>query len=307
MKVRPIVYFSIGVFLSIAVFAGMSFRESDNEEEAVTVKKNKKLQYKWFVPEMPATITFAGEPVPLNRWEVYEALEREVVSNCYRHSSTLDILLESTRYFPMIERRLKANGVPDDFKYLCVAESSLDNARSPAGARGFWQFMSGTAPRYGLEVNGEVDERYHVEKATDAACKYLKEAYAKFGSWTAAAASYNCGMGGFSKHTNYQKQYGYYDVMLPEETMRYVFRILAFKYIMSNPERVGFNILPDEAHKPIPTRKMTVTESIPDLATFALDNGTNYRMLKILNPWLRDHSLTISRGNSYEIALPVYR
>lgn len=305
MRLKPIVYFSFGVLVCAAVAAGFSFKASDKGEDAVVVKKDRKLQYKWYVPEMPDNITFAGEPVPLDRWDIYESLEREVVSNCYRHSSTLDILLESTRYFPIIESRLRANGVPDDFKYLCVAESSLNNARSPVGARGFWQFMDGTAPRYGLELNREVDERYHVEKATDAACKYLKEAYEKFGSWTAAAASYNCGMGGYSKHTNYQQQYNYHDVMLPEETMRYVFRILAFKYIMSNPERVGFNILPTEAHRPIPVRKMTVTESIPDLSAFALYNGTNYRMLKTLNPWLRDHSLTISRGNSYEIALPI--
>jgi len=307
MKLKPILYFSFGAVVCFAVVAGFSFRASEKGEEVVEVKKDRKLQYKWFVPEMPASISFAGEPVPLNRWDIYESLEREVVSNCYRHGNTLDILLESTRYFPIIEQRLRANGVPDDFKYLCVAESSLSNARSPVGARGFWQFMDGTAPRYGLELNKEVDERYHVEKATDAACKYLKEAYARFGSWTAAAASYNCGVAGYSKHTDYQKQYNYYDVMLPEETMRYIFRILAFKYIMTNPERVGFNILPQEAHRPVATRKMTVTESIPDLAEFALNNGTNYRMLKTLNPWLRDHSLTISKGNSYVIEFPVYR
>lgn len=307
MKLKPVIYFSVGVLVCASIMTGLAFRESDTEEEVVSVKKNSKLQYKWYVPDLPPKMDFAGEPVPLYRWDIKEMLEHEVLSNCYRHSSTMDILLESTRYFPVIERRLKANGVPDDFKYLCVAESSLNNARSPVGARGFWQFMDGTAPRYGLELNREVDERYHVEKATDAACKYLKEAYAKFGSWTAAAASYNCGMAGYSKYSSYQQQDNYYDVMLPEETMRYVFRILAFKYIMTNPKQVGFNIMEDEAHRPIPTRKLTVTQSIPDLAEFALNNGTNYRMLKTLNPWLRDHSLTISAGNSYIIELPVNR
>lgn len=304
MKLRPVLYLAAGIVIGAGIISGLAFRETAKEEEAVSVKKNRKLQYKWYVPDLPTTITFAGEPVPLARWDVKEALEQEVLSNCYRHSSTLQILLQSTRYFPLIEQRLRANGVPDDFKYLCVAESSLTHARSSVGARGFWQFMDGTAPRYGLEVNKEVDERYHVEKATDAACKYLKEAYNKFGSWTAAAASYNCGVAGYSKFSDYQYQKDYYDLLLPEETMRYIFRIVAFKYIMTNQEELGFHILPQEAYRPLATRKMTVTQSIPDLAAFAMSNGTNYRMLKTLNPWLRDKSLTISSGNSYVIELP---
>ncbi len=167
--------------------------------------------------------------------------------------------------------------------------------------------MDGTAPRYGLELNKEVDERYHVAKATDAACRYLKEAYNKFGSWTAAAASYNCGMAGYEKRASAQYQRDYYDVLLPEETMRYVFRIVAYKYILSNPEELGFHIRDNEQYRPIATRPMTVTQSIPDLAAFAMQNGTTYRMLKTLNPWLRDESLTISTGNSYVIELPAYR
>ncbi|MCB0696427.1 MAG: lytic transglycosylase domain-containing protein [Chitinophagaceae bacterium] len=305
MKLKPIVYFSFGVMVCAAVVAGFSFRASDKGEEVVEVKKNRKLQYKWFVPDLPEQISFAGEPVPLQKWDVRELLQEEILGNSYRHSHTMQILLRSTRYFPVIEQRLRANGVPDDFKYLCVAESSLTPARSPAGARGFWQFMDGTAPRYGLELDKEVDERYHLEKATDAACQYLKEAYAKFGSWTAAAASYNCGVAGYSRNADYQKQDNYYDVLLPDETMHYLFRILAFKYIMTNPEQLGFNIQRDEAYRPIPVRKVTVTESIPDLASFAMYNGTNYRMLKLLNPWLRDQSLTISKGNSYVIDLPL--
>lgn len=304
MSYKNILFLLLGIIFAGALATTIAFKASDDNEEVVDVKNNRKLQYKWYVPDVPKKMTFAGEPVPLQRWDVREDLQREIISNCYRHSSTLTILLRSTRYFPMIEARLKANGVPDDFKYLCVAESSLANATSPVGAKGFWQFMKGTAPSFGLEVNGEVDERYHVEKATDAACQYLKQAYAKFGSWTAAAASYNCGMGGFSKYSNYQQQDSYYDVLLPEETMRYVFRILAFKHIMSNPHEVGFYIQPEEAYRPVPTKKITVTQSIPNLADFALYNGTTYRMLKELNPWLRDHSLTISSGNSYEIELP---
>lgn len=307
MRLKPVLYFLAGVVIATGTIAGFAFRESDKGEEPLTVKKNSKLQYKWFVPDLPQSITFAGEPVPLNKWDARERLEQEVLSNCYRHSATMQILLLSTRYFPIIEQRLRANGVPDDFKYLCVAESALTHARSPAGARGFWQFMDGTAPRYGLEVNNDVDERYHVEKATDAACAYLKEAYAKFGSWTAAAASYNCGMAGYSKHAEFQQQGNYYDILLPEETMRYVFRIVAFKYIMMNPEELGFNIQPHEAYKPFATKKITVSQTVPDLAAFAISNGTTYRMLKTLNPWLRERSLKVTPGKSYTVELPAGR
>ena len=307
MRLKPILYIAAGALLGAAIISGFAFREVDEKEEVVDVKKNRKLQYKWYVPDLPQTMSFAGEPVPLHRWDVKESLEHEVLSNAYRHAATMQILLLSTRYFPIIEQRLRANGVPDDFKYLCVAESSLTHARSAAGAKGFWQFMDDTAPRFGLEVNREVDERYHVAKATDAACRYLKDAYNKFGSWTAAAASYNCGMAGYERRASEQYQRDYYDVMLPEETMRYVFRILAFKHIMTNPEDLGFHVLDHEQYQPVPTRQLTVTQSIPDLAVFANANGTNYRMLKILNPWLRDKSLTISSGNSYVIDLPVAR
>ena len=304
MNIKPVIYFLAGAVISTGVIAGMAFKESAKEEEAVSVKKNKKIQYKWFVPDVPATMSFAGEPVPLARRDVKEMFEYELINNSYRHGNTLQILLQATRYFPLIEQRLKANGVPDDFKYLCVAESSLTPARSSAGARGFWQFMDATAPRYGLEVNDQVDERYHVAKATDAACMYLKEAYEKFGSWTAAAASYNCGMAGYSKNAEIQYQKDYYDLLLPEETMRYIFRILTFKHIMTNPEESGFNILPQEEYKPIATRKITITETVPDLAAFAMNNGSNYRMLKMLNPWLRDKSLTVKGGKSYVVELP---
>lgn len=304
MKLKPVVYFLTGIVLTTGVISGFAFRESDKEEDPVTVKNNRKLQYKWYVPDLPATMNFAGEAVPLSRWDIREMFMTELINNDYRHGNTLQILLQSTRYFPLIEQRLRANGVPDDFKYLCVAESSLTHARSAVGARGFWQFMDGTAPKYGLEVRDQVDERYHVEKATDAACRYLKEAYAKFGSWTAAAASYNCGMAGYTKFSEAQYQTNYYDVLLPEETMKYIFRILAFKHIMSHPEESGFYILPQEGYKPLATRKMTISESIPDLAAFAKSNGTTYRMLKTLNPWLREKALTVTGGKTYVIDMP---
>jgi hypothetical protein len=242
--------------------------------------------------------------VPIERWDVKEALDRELLINSYSHSNTMYALKLAGRYFPMIEARLKANGVPDDFKYLCVAESHLQNQTSKAGAVGFWQFMKDTGPRYGLVINDDVDERYNVKKATDAACMYLKQSYAKFGSWTAAAASYNCGQGGYSSHTTFQQVSNYYDTMLPEETMRYVFRIVALKYIISDPARTGFILQPGDEYKPVRTRSITVDKSIPDLAQWSIDNGSNYKMLKTLNPWLRSRSLPVTAGRTYEIELP---
>lgn len=303
MKLKPLVYIISGVVLGVAVVGSLAFKITKYDESSVTVKKNKKVQYKWYIPDIPQEIDFAGEKVPLDRWDVREQLEREVLTNSYYHTNTLYTLRLTTRYFPIIEARLKANGVPDDFKYLCVAESSLRNQTSPAGAKGYWQFLEGSGERYGLEINGEVDERYHIEKATDAACKYLKEAYDRFGSWTAAAASYNCGQGGYNKFSNYQQQDNYYDLLLPEETMRYIFRIVALKHIISNADDLGFMVLEDDAYEPIETRKITVTETIPNLADWAIYHGSNYRMLKLLNPWLRDHSLTVKK-NVYTIELP---
>ncbi|MEZ5015754.1 MAG: lytic transglycosylase domain-containing protein [Flavipsychrobacter sp.] len=304
MKRKPVIYFLLGAVIAASVFSVVAFKVNDNDENVVEVKKNKKLQYKWYIPDIPEQIEFAGEPVPLHRWDVREQLEREVLTNSYYHTSTLYILRLQSRYFPTIERRLKANGVPDDFKYLCVAESALRNQISGAGAVGFWQFMKGTAPRYGLEVTSEVDERYDVEKSTDAACKYLKEAYEKFGSWTAAAASYNCGQAGFNKFSSYQQKDNYYDLLLPEETMRYVFRILALKHIMSNAKELGFVVYDDDAYQPLAIREIEVKETITNLADFALYNNSNYRMLKLLNPWLRGHALTVKNGKTYTVKLP---
>ncbi|RYD57977.1 MAG: hypothetical protein EOP56_06815 [Sphingobacteriales bacterium] len=303
-RMRPMVFFLAGALLAGGVVTGLAFREHDPKEETVEVKPDGRLQYKWYAPELPKQLSFAGEKVPLERWDVKEQLDRELMYNYYAQYSTLYILKLMTRYFPMIEQRLKENGIPDDFKYLCVAESALRNQTSSAGAVGFWQFMSGTAPTYGLEINDEVDERYHVEKATDAACKYFKDAYAKFGSWTAAAASYNCGMGGYNKFSTQQQTSHYYDLLLPEETMRYIFRILAFKLLLPEAQKMGFIVNHHDAYKPFKTKTVTISSTIPDLAQYAIDNGTTYRMLKTLNPWLRARALTIKGARTYEIQLP---
>ena len=304
MKNRRLLYTLLGFTLGAALVAGLAFRETDKDESVVEVKKDGRLQYKWYLPELPKSISFAGEKVPMDRWDIREQFDRELVYNYYVQNATLSVIRLSGRYFPLIEERLRANGVPDDFKYLCVAESALRNQTSSAGAQGFWQFMKDTGPRYGLEINDDVDERYHMEKATDAACAYLKEAYAKFGSWTAAAASYNCGMGGYNKFATAQQTSYYYDMLLPEETMRYVFRILTFKYLMGEAERMGFVVTNHEMYRPYKSRSVTVDTTIPDLAQFAINNGTTYRMLKLMNPWLRDKDLTVKPGKSYQVQLP---
>ena len=206
-------------------------------------KKDEPVANKVSPPELPAEINFSGEKVPLERWDVKERLDRKMLINYYGHANILFLMKMSNRYFPIISERLKANGVPDDFKYLCVAESNLvSTAISPSKAVSFWQFLGGTAPGFGLRVNSEVDERYNIEKATDAACRYLKQAYSKFGSWTAAAASYNCGQAGYNNRAIQQRTKNYYDLLLPEETNRYMFRILAFKHLLENAEGLGFEL-----------------------------------------------------------------
>jgi hypothetical protein len=241
----------------------------------------------------------------LNRWEIEERLDREVLLNFYNQANILMLMKLSNRYFPVISQRLKANGVPDDFKYLCVAESNLQStALSRSNAVSFWQFLNGTAPGFGLKVNSEVDERYNIEKATDAACKYLKQAYAKFGSWTAAAASYNCGQAGYNNQAIQQRTKNYYDLLLPEETNRYIFRILAFKHLLENAHDLGFKLEDDEKYQPIPFRTVKVANSIGDLTRFAIDNKTTYKMLRVMNPWIRGRSLTVNGGAVYEIKLP---
>ena len=254
--------------------------------------------------ELPDSMTFCGEGVPLDLFFVSERLERELLVNSYLHSSTLLLLKRTTRWFPVMEPLMEKYGLPEDFKYLAMIESSLTNAVSPSKAVGFWQFLEGTGKQYDLEINKEVDMRYNVEKETVAACRYLKDSYRKFGSWTAAAAAFNCGNGRISKTMEEQRVDSYYDMLLPEETQRYVYRILALKLITENPEKYGFQIRDNGWYQPYETKTVTVTESIKNLVDFAYEQGTNLKMLKYFNPWLRGNSLTISAGNSYDIKIP---
>jgi membrane-bound lytic murein transglycosylase D len=254
---------------------------------------------------LPDSIDFAGERTPLHISDVKERLDRELLVNANLDATTLLVIKRANRAFPIIEPILKKYGVPDDFKYLAVIESNLVNAVSPAGARGIWQFMPETARERGMEVNDMVDERYHLEKATEAACKYFLDAKARFGSWTLAAASYNGGMSGVNKQIEMQKVTDYYDLLLTEETSRYVFRILALKEIMKNAEKYGFTIGQQDLYAQLPSKKIMVDSSITDLATFAKSQGINYKILKIHNPWLRDKKLLNASRKVYAIEIPL--
>ena len=260
--------------------------------------------YKVFSLTLPNELTFCGEAVPLDRLDVRERLDRELLVNTYWQSNTLLAHKRAGRWFPLIEAVLKREGVPDDMKYLALIESGLTNVVSPMGATGYWQFMKETGAKQGLVIDAEVDERYHVEKSTEAACRYLKASYAKYHSWSLAAASYNLGPGGVDKQLGRQKQESYFDLLLPEETSRYVFRMLAMKEIIRDPERYGFHLRKKDLYTPYATRVLEVNGPIADLADLAQVNNTDYKTLKLLNPWLRDSKLTNREGRTYSLLLP---
>jgi membrane-bound lytic murein transglycosylase D len=253
----------------------------------------------------PAKVDFAGEETPLKISDVKERLDRELLVNENLHAATILILKRANRAFSIIEPVLKRNGVPDDFKYLAVIESGLVNVVSPAGAKGIWQFMPETAKEKGLEVNENIDERYHLEKATQAACAYFLKAKEKFGNWTLVAASYNAGEAGIKKQMDIQKATDYYDLLLTEETSRYVFRILALKEIMKNPAQYGFVISPEAQYEILPIKKFEIDSSITNLADFAKTQGINYKILKIHNPWLRESKFLNSLNKKYQIEIPL--
>ena len=249
-------------------------------------------------------IYFAGERVPLEMFNIRERYERELLSNTYFHSNTMVLLKRSKRWFPVIEPILKQYGIPDDFKYLCVIESYLTNVVSPAGAAGFWQFMKGTAEDYGLKINKEVDMRYNVELETEAACKYFLKAYEKFGSWTLTAAAYNAGTTRVLKFMKEQGVDSYYDLLMAEETERYVFRILAIKTIFENPEKHGIYVSPKLTYEPYKYDIVIVDKSVKNWAEFAKEHDITYKLLKVFNPWLRSNSLKVNKGEIYEIKIP---
>jgi membrane-bound lytic murein transglycosylase D len=253
---------------------------------------------------VPREMTFAGESVPLSIPDVHERLDKELQINCYLHSNTIFLIKRANRWFPQMEAILKKHGIPEDFKYLPLIESNLLNVISYKDAVGYWQILKASGQELGLEITKEVDERYDPLKATEAACLYLKRSYKKFGGWTMVAASYNRGMGGVERALENQNEKTYYDLYLNDETSRYVFRILAIKEIAEHPLRYGFRIDPDHLYKEEPLRYVEVDETIKDLVVFAKAHGTNYKLLKRHNPWLREDRLTIRKGKKYNIAIP---
>jgi len=255
--------------------------------------------------DLNKSFSFAGEDIPADNFDARERLDRELAVNTYYESATMLALKTANRYFPVIEPILKKNGIPDDFKYLCVAESNLRMAVSPAGAKGLWQFIESAGKENGLEINSEVDERYNVEKSTEAACRYLLRLKERFGNWTSAAAAYNTGPSLLAKRLTEQQVDNYYDLNLNEETSRYVFRIIAIKEIMKDPERFGFFIDPAQLYPEMSNYDAIQFDGpIPSLATFAKQQGTTYRMLRLYNPWLISGSLTNKYGKRYEVRVP---
>ncbi|MDR1878018.1 MAG: lytic transglycosylase domain-containing protein [Bacteroidales bacterium] len=260
-------------------------------------------------PPLPNKLQFAGEDVPVDYYDVREALDRELLINVYWQSNILLYCKRAYRYFPVIEPILKAEGIPDDFKYLALIESGLLNVVSPAKAAGIWQFMKETGISCGLEISEDVDERYHLEKATFAACKYLKQSYNQHGSWTLAAAAYNMGDGGVKRVTTGQQTTSYWDLLLNDETARYVYRILAAKIILSNPKDYGIHLRMEDMYQPLSVKSITVDTSIADLVSFARSWNISYKEFKSLNPWLRTDKLTNKLNKSYNLVVgqPKYR
>lgn len=300
----------VPVYLFIALMISLSviFRASNDKPVTASAVSPQNTPASYFskieAVKLPENVSFANEPVPMGSFDVVERLDRELLVNTYWHSNTLQLFKLASRHFPQIEKILKEEGVPDDFKYLALAESGLRNVISPSNAAGFWQFLESAGKENGLEINNVVDERYNVEMSTRAACKYLKKSHEEFGSWTLAAASYNMGKSRLKKTINEQKVGSYYDLFMNDETSRYVFRILALKEIISNPKHYGFYLDRKDFYEPLQTRVVNVNENIENLADFALDNGTNYKTLKLLNPWLRQPYLHVKKGKSYAVRLP---
>lgn len=296
---------SVSAAIIAIVLVSQVFIQSSEPAKPITNNENTERSYAIASLDIPSSLNFAGEEVPIQRYDIKESFDRELLVNTYWQSQTILFIKRANRYFPIIEPILAENGVPDDFKYLSLIESSfMPRAQSPAGAVGLWQFMRATAREYGLEVTHEVDERYHIEKSTEAACKYIKKMHDHYGNWTLAAAAYNAGRSGVNRQLERQKTQSYYDLLLGEETGRYVFRILAAKEILSNPEKYGFFVKTEDLYPVIETTEVEIKTAVTDFADFAKKYGTNYKEFKNLNPWLRETSLTNGSKKAYSLKLP---
>jgi len=299
------------VILSVIILSAFFIKATTQDstvkkiaKEPIQMEKKQRTNYEIRALKIPEHLEFAGERVPLEKQDIYERMDRELLVNTYWQSNTLLYAKRAHKFFPVIEKILAKNGVPDDFKYLALIESGLMNATSPAGAKGFWQIMKTTGREMGLEINGNVDERFHLEKATQVACTYLKSAHEKFGSWTTAAASYNAGRSGIIRKLDKQKVSNYYDLLLGEETSRYIFRIIAVKEILKDPSKYGFIYNQEDLYQPYHTYQVEVDSVITNMANFARHYGINYKELKALNPWLRENKLNNASKKKYLIDLP---
>lgn len=297
---------SIGLLLVYVLFdqsARTSAKESEPALEPILIQESAQ-PFVAISYDLPEQISFAGESAPLQVPDVMERLDRELQVNIYLQSSTLFLLKRANRWLPRITEILKAHDIPEDFKYLPLIESGLLNGVSPKEAVGYWQIREASGKELGLEITREVDQRYDPIKSTEAACKYIRKAYEKFGNWTLVAASYNRGVAGIRSDLDDQQVNNYYDAHLNDETARYVFRILAIKEIFEHPDKYGFKLKAEHLYHPEPLRHIEVRETIPDLVAFAKEQGSNYKILKRHNPWLRQNRLSVKKGKSYQIALP---
>lgn len=295
------------IIKSIAAFAVLTIipHLAESQEFSLTTNYGKKMTVEVVNPDLPSKIAFAGQTIYFDRVDMYERLDRELTAMTYSHGTTLLLIKRANKYFPIIAPILKKNGVPLDLLYLACVESTLDMlAYSPAKAAGFWQFIPAAAKDYGLEITDDVDERYNIEKATNAACRYLKKAYSKYGNWESVASSYNAGLTRINRELSSQSQTSSFDLYLNRETSRYMFRIIATKLIMENPADYGFILKSSQLYYPIETKDIEVTETIEDLPQWAIDHGSTYQWLKELNPWLRSKTLPNKTGKTYIIKLP---
>ena len=299
--------FLICISLVIISFLFFNFNNGEKKSEKIDDiihQREFNSYFRSYTLTTPDSIHFAGEYAPLYAPEIWERYDKEIHKNVYWQSNTLFYFKRANKYFPIIEPILEKNNIPNDFKYLAIIESGLENVVSPAGASGFWQFMKSTAKERGMEINSEVDERYNLEISTQKACEYLNEAYERFGNWTMAAASYNVGMNGISRRSKEQKTNNYYDLLLPNETSRYIFRLLAIKEIFENKSNYGFVTRKSDLYKYTSTRKLKISKSDIDLFKLSDSLGVNYKILKQYNPWLRDKKLTNKSNKTYTITLP---
>lgn len=301
MKIIKNLLAIIGLVCISGLFIFAVRKPADNEVEPEQKVSN---DYNVYALKLPDHLNFAGESMPLSDPDVYERMDKELLVNTYWQSNGLLMFKRAQKYFPIIEPILKKHGIPDDFKYVAVIESGLTNAVSPAGARGVWQIMPATAKENGLEVNSNVDERYHLEKSTEVACKYLLQSKRSLGSWTLAAAAYNAGNTGISRRLREQDVNDYYNLLLGEETGRYMFRIVALKEILKNPKTYGFNFEESDLYSNVPTFNVVVDKEVTSFTAFAQEYGINYKILKIHNPWLREAHLNNSSRKKYVIEIP---